>query len=148
MHRLASAVCLSPPHLHTPRRARLPHPRLYALHSQALSRYFSDGHDMGGARPGVAFIFLYSALCAGFFNSALYAIAAETFPSIYAATALPSLRYAGTSLRSGWPQHRPQPQQARRFFLLTEAVRLALGQNLGAFNLTEVEARDSPRSSP
>jgi hypothetical protein len=56
----------------------------------ALSRYYGDGHDMAGARAGVAFIFLYSALYAVFFNSTLYTIAAETFPQ--------HLRGYGTSI--------------------------------------------------
>ncbi|KFY69898.1 hypothetical protein V499_09650 [Pseudogymnoascus sp. VKM F-103] len=56
----------------------------------ALSRYYGDGKDMAGARAGVAFIFLYSALYAVFFNSTLYTIAAETFPQ--------HLRGYGTSI--------------------------------------------------
>jgi hypothetical protein len=56
----------------------------------ALSRYYGDGTHMSGARAGVAFIFLYSALYAVFFNSTLYTIAAETFPQ--------HLRGYGTSI--------------------------------------------------
>jgi Sugar (and other) transporter len=56
----------------------------------ALSRYYGDGHDESGSRAGIAFIFLYSALYAVFFNSTLYTIAAETFPQ--------HLRGYGTSI--------------------------------------------------
>jgi hypothetical protein len=46
----------------------------------ALSAEFGDGASANGARAGVAFIFLYSALYAVFFNSTLFTIAAELFP--------------------------------------------------------------------
>ncbi len=56
----------------------------------ALSKFYGDGSNENGARAGVAFIFLYSALYAVFFNSTLYTIAAETFPQ--------HLRGYGTSI--------------------------------------------------
>jgi hypothetical protein len=46
-----------------------------------LSKFYGDGTHPAGARAGIAFIFLYSLLYAVFFNSTLYTIAAETFPT-------------------------------------------------------------------
>ena len=46
----------------------------------ALSAKFGDGHNPNGSRAGIAFIFMYSALYAVFFNSTLFTIAAEMFP--------------------------------------------------------------------
>lgn len=46
----------------------------------ALSAQYGDGQDANGARAGVAFIFLYSATYAVFFNSTLFTIGAEMFP--------------------------------------------------------------------
>ncbi|KAF7546566.1 hypothetical protein G7046_g9264 [Stylonectria norvegica] len=46
----------------------------------ALSAKYGDGHNENGARAGIAFIFLFSALYAVFFNSTLFTIAAEMFP--------------------------------------------------------------------
>ena len=46
----------------------------------ALSKFYGNGENASGARAGIAFIFLFSALYAVFFNSTLYTIAAETFP--------------------------------------------------------------------
>ncbi|KAL2819279.1 general substrate transporter [Aspergillus cavernicola] len=46
----------------------------------ALSKLYGNGENISGARAGVAFIFLYSATYAVFFNSTLYTIAAEMFP--------------------------------------------------------------------
>ncbi|KAF4769606.1 hypothetical protein N7455_006326 [Penicillium solitum] len=46
----------------------------------ALSKEYGSGQNIVGARAGVAFIFIYSALYAVFFNSTLYAVAAEIFP--------------------------------------------------------------------
>lgn len=46
----------------------------------ALSAQYGDGQNQNGARAGVAFIFLYSAIYAVFFNSTLFTIAAEMFP--------------------------------------------------------------------
>lgn len=46
----------------------------------ALSKEFGDGQNAAGARAGIAFIFLYSAIYAIFFNSTLFTIAAEMFP--------------------------------------------------------------------
>src|SRR4051812_21288152 len=56
----------------------------------ALSKFYGNGHDPNGARAGIAFIFLYSGLYAVFFNSTLYTIASETFPT--------HLRGYGTSI--------------------------------------------------
>ena len=46
----------------------------------ALSAVYGDGHNASGSRAGIAFIFMYSALYAVFFNSTLFTIAAEMFP--------------------------------------------------------------------
>jgi hypothetical protein len=46
----------------------------------ALSAEYGNGENANGARAGVAFIFLYSALYAVFFNSTLFTISAELFP--------------------------------------------------------------------
>ncbi|KAK4929636.1 hypothetical protein LTR66_016146, partial [Elasticomyces elasticus] len=46
----------------------------------ALSKEYGSGQNIAGARAGVAFIFIYSALYAVFFNSTLYTVAAEIFP--------------------------------------------------------------------
>ncbi|KAK4863857.1 hypothetical protein LT330_010338 [Penicillium expansum] len=46
----------------------------------ALSKEYGSGNNIAGARAGIAFIFIYSALYAVFFNSTLYTVAAETFP--------------------------------------------------------------------
>ena len=46
----------------------------------ALSKEYGSGQNIVGARAGVAFIFIYSALYAVFFNSTLYTVAAEMFP--------------------------------------------------------------------
>ena len=46
----------------------------------ALSAKYGDGSNVNGARAGIAFIFLYSALYAVFFNSTLFTIGAEMFP--------------------------------------------------------------------
>lgn len=56
----------------------------------ALSKFYGSSTDPNGARAGIAFIFLYSALYAVFFNSTLYTVAAETFPT--------HLRGYGTSI--------------------------------------------------
>jgi MFS family permease len=57
----------------------------------ALSKFYGDDKNgAGGARAGIAFIFLYSGLYAVFFNSTLYTVAAETFPQ--------HLRGYGTSI--------------------------------------------------
>lgn len=46
----------------------------------AMSRFFGDGSNTAGAAAGVAFIFLYSACYALFFNSTVWVIVAEIFP--------------------------------------------------------------------
>lgn len=56
----------------------------------ALSAIYGSGDNPAGSRAGIAFIFLFSALYAVFFNSTLYTIAAETFPQ--------HLRGYGTSI--------------------------------------------------
>lgn len=45
-----------------------------------MSRYFGDGSSTPGAAAGVAFIFLYSACYALFFNSTVWVLVAEIFP--------------------------------------------------------------------
>ncbi|VUC35347.1 unnamed protein product [Clonostachys rosea] len=45
-----------------------------------MSRFFGDGSNLGGAAAGIAFIFLYSAFYAVFFNSTVWVIVAEIFP--------------------------------------------------------------------
>lgn len=45
-----------------------------------MSRYFGDGSSTAGAAAGVAFIFLYSACYALFFNSTVWVLVAEIFP--------------------------------------------------------------------
>lgn len=47
----------------------------------ALSKFYGDGLNKAGSAAGVAFIFLYSALYAVFFNSTLYTIASEIMPT-------------------------------------------------------------------
>ncbi|RDL39160.1 Uncharacterized protein BP5553_03500 [Venustampulla echinocandica] len=45
----------------------------------ALSRFYGDGHNEQGAEAGVAFVFIFSALYALFFNSTLHTIPPEYF---------------------------------------------------------------------
>jgi len=45
-----------------------------------MSRFYGDGSNLAGAAAGVAFIFLYSACYAIFFNSTVWVIVAEIFP--------------------------------------------------------------------
>ncbi len=45
-----------------------------------MSRFFGDGSNKAGAGAGVAFIFLYSACYAIFFNSTVWVVVAEIFP--------------------------------------------------------------------
>lgn len=47
----------------------------------ALSRFYGDGKNEQGAQAGVAFIFMFSALYAVFFNSTLHTIPPEYFPA-------------------------------------------------------------------
>jgi len=46
----------------------------------ALSKFYGDGSDISGARAGIAFIFIYSAVYAIFFNSTINTVIAEIFP--------------------------------------------------------------------
>ncbi|KAI7762983.1 hypothetical protein LZL87_014279 [Fusarium oxysporum] len=45
-----------------------------------MSRFYGDGSHLAGAAAGVAFIFLYSACYAIFFNSTVWVIVSEIFP--------------------------------------------------------------------
>lgn len=45
-----------------------------------MSRYFGDGSNLAGAAAGVAFVFIYSACYAIFFNSTVWVLVAEIFP--------------------------------------------------------------------
>ncbi|KFY18464.1 hypothetical protein V493_08590 [Pseudogymnoascus sp. VKM F-4281 (FW-2241)] len=47
----------------------------------AISRFYGNGLNPSGAQAGVAFIFIYSALYAMFFNSTLHTIPPEYFPA-------------------------------------------------------------------
>lgn len=47
----------------------------------ALSRFYGNGLNPSGSQAGVAFIFIYSALFAMFFNSTLHTIPPEYFPA-------------------------------------------------------------------
>jgi hypothetical protein len=45
-----------------------------------MSRFYGDGSNLAGAAAGVAFIFLYSACYAIFFNSTVWVVVSEIFP--------------------------------------------------------------------
>ncbi|KAM0079928.1 hypothetical protein ACKRZS_007907 [Fusarium odoratissimum] len=45
-----------------------------------MSRFYGDGNHLAGAAAGVAFIFLYSACYAIFFNSTVWVVVSEIFP--------------------------------------------------------------------
>ncbi|KAF5676712.1 sugar transport STP1 [Fusarium circinatum] len=45
-----------------------------------MSRFYGDGSHLAGAAAGVAFIFLYSACYAIFFNSTVWVVVSEIFP--------------------------------------------------------------------
>lgn len=47
----------------------------------ALSKYYGSGSNGTGPRTAVSFIFIYSATYALFFNSTIFTIAAEYFPT-------------------------------------------------------------------